>query len=68
MEPNGFQMFQFYLSSIKSDKKVSCMSYNTKFQFYLSSIKSFVPDTEAEYWNLFQFYLSSIKRSFISFL
>ena len=54
-------MFQFYLSSIKSDYDYINRQSFDKFQFYLSSIKSMLRDCFKCYWFMFQFYLSSIK-------
>ena len=54
-------LFQFYLSSIKSSAGVSGVGNPTAFQFYLSSIKSGSGQGSVDFSSEFQFYLSSIK-------
>ena len=54
-------LFQFYLSSIKSNNKGDFNKDFNKFQFYLSSIKSFRLNVNVTVVTVFQFYLSSIK-------
>ena len=54
-------LFQFYLSSIKSDVYRGKTKLEITFQFYLSSIKREEAWYKLSTLDKFQFYLSSIK-------
>ena len=60
-----FDMFQFYLSSIKSLRNFRMDIRLRVFQFYLSSIKRIENTGNGELLKMFQFYLSSIKSKLV---